>query len=512
LTALKKPHNEFRLDMISPLDVRAIGLDSLLTQLWLRTLLGNRKPARRTLNYATIPELAREIERPENERFRGFDTDADATEGWIRADLVRPLRRDRLKYTVARPLHANAVRLRSNIRQASDSDTSLAVYSWLKSADAPLLKELRALIDGAVDPESDDLITLAVAYLGAEQEADQPARPDEEPEVPTPLSRRTARDYCDDVRRLLAYRDVMPRPSLIAHLRRLTGFHLALYLLRVSEIVVQLAADGRLPKQEPRLDLIVDFGEDSRSSVARLAAASWGRREHVLHEYIRAHIALKKLDQFAVRAASLWKTPLPEDLDELAAIETSGPAERLADHFHSQIADLIDSQKDQKEELLSLAADYRDMGLSEFRVYAGVIAHLTEGRWFGYHRELIDSLFSKNSSEGFLRQPLGGRSRRRPAMGADLLETLTLIALVAGKRDDMRTQPLRVDELIPHLENRYDCCIATPPSHLSADLEAARSLAGNRERFKTRLRETGLFRDLSDAFVAQLVRPRFVIA
>ena len=40
---------------------------------------------------------------------------------------------------------------------------------------------------------------------------------------------------------------------------------------------------------------------------------------------------------------------------------------------------------------------------------------------------------------------------------------------------------------------------------------AALLLAGNVERFKVRLRETGLFRDLSDAFVAQLVRPRFSV-
>jgi hypothetical protein len=34
-------------------------------------------------------------------------------------------------------------------------------------------------------------------------------------------------------------------------------------------------------------------------------------------------------------------------------------------------------------------------------------------------------------------------------------------------------------------------------------------LASNVDRFRARLRETGLFTDLSDAFLNQLVRPRY---
>src|SRR5205085_1558968 len=40
--ALKKPHNEWRLPQASTLDVRAVGLDELLTRLWLRVIAQNR--------------------------------------------------------------------------------------------------------------------------------------------------------------------------------------------------------------------------------------------------------------------------------------------------------------------------------------------------------------------------------------------------------------------------------------------------------------------------------------
>src|SRR4051812_35999981 len=146
MTTIKSPHNDFRLDLISPIDVRAIGLDQLTTQLWLRLLLENKPSARRTRDFTTIAELAQEIERDGNEHFRGFKDAEHATEAWLRADLVRPLKREPTKYTVARPLHANAVRLRSTNRQANDSNASEAVYAWIWHAEKSLLKELRGLI------------------------------------------------------------------------------------------------------------------------------------------------------------------------------------------------------------------------------------------------------------------------------------------------------------------------------------------------------------------------------
>ena len=514
MSSISTPHSDFRLDLVSPIDVRAVGLDQLTTRLWMRLLLDNRPPARRTRDYATIAELAQEIERDGNEHFRGFADDSQATESWLRADLIRPLKREPTKYTVARPLHAHAVRLRGTNRQSNDSNASAAVYSWLWHTDKALIKDLRALITEPMDSASSDLVSLALHHLGGEQEPDRPAKPDTEPSrPPKPLSMPHARVYADDVRRLLAYRSAMPRPALVAHFQRLTGFHLGLYLLKVFDIVADVQATGELLQKDPRLELVIDFGEDARSEMSRFAERSWLEREQSLQRYVRAHLGLKKLHQYAESAQKLRKTPIPETLDELAALETTAPPERLEAHFDSALQSLIGgNDKESAEELTALADEYRDMGMSAYRVYVAVIVSMKGNSWVAYHRQLLDSLLSKNTSDGLLRQPLGGRARRRGAMGPALLETLSLIALVQGTKASYVTQPLRVDELIAHLEKRYSLCIASPPTNLVDDFETARILAGNVERFKVRLRETGLFRDLSDAFVAQLVRPRFTIA
>jgi hypothetical protein len=347
-------------------------------------------------------------------------------------------------------------------------------------------------------------------------------------DVPRPVCLGQAKTYAEDVRRLLAYREAIPRSALVDHLRRLTGFHLGLYLLRVFRVVGDVEqsgvrrCDACMRGVAPRsggcpyeLELLADCGEDARSPIAKLAEATWATQEDHLARYIRSHLALKKLHEFGeYLAKNRAAEALPySSLEEIAAVEQSARPEVIDLFFDQRIEQLVrdSGSGDEAERLSELEADYRKMGLSPFRVYVALLAHSSERRWFNYHRYLLDSLFSKNDSDGILRQPLGGRRRRRVALGAALLETLALIAVVDESGGEYFTRPLRVDQLIDRLAQRYDLLVGRPPRHLENDLEASRQLSGNVERFKARLRETGLFTDLSDAFLAQLVRPRHTI-
>ena len=525
--ALKSQHREWKLGAINPLDVRAIGLDQLMIRLWLRVWFENRPLMARSNALQTVAELANEIERRSNEHFRGFGDAEGAAETWLRADLVKTLRRSPEKFTVARPAHLLATRIRSVDRQTDDSSASLAVYAWLEHVDPELLSDLRGFIDVDLEHESIDLPTYALALLGSEQAADM-VKSDTPTTVPTPVCLGQATTYADDVRRLLAYRDSIPRSALVDHLRRLTGFHLGLYLLRLFRAVVDVEQSGLrscqacrngsapLPGTCPyRLELLADCGEDARSPVAKLAESSWAVQEDYLARYVRSHLALKKLHEFAeyLGRNRPAEAVASSTLEEISAVERSGRPDLIDLFFDQRIEQLVQDSGsgDEADRISELETDYRGMGLSPFRVYVALLAHSSERRWFRYHRYLLDSLFSKNSSDGMIRQPLGGKRRRRVALGAALLETLTLVAVVDESETGYFTRPLRVDQLIERLDMRYDLLVGRPPSHLNSDLEANRQIADNVDRFKARLRETGLFTDLSDAFLAQLVRPRHVI-
>jgi hypothetical protein len=524
--ALRSPHRDWRLEIISPVDVRAVGLDQLLTRLWLRIMFDNKPLVPRANAHQTVGELANVMERSTSQRFRGFSPGAGAAETWLRADLVKTLRRSPERFTVGRPVHALATRVRND--KENDSFASLAIYAWLAHVDKDLISDLREFIQVDLDDETVDLATLALALLAEDEDEDTPRSNVAQP-VPSPLCRGQAAAYCDDLRRLLAYRTAMPRSSLIDHVRRLTGFHLGLYLLRVFRIVVQAERQSEEPTcaacargHRPRtmncphkLELLVDFGEDARSPVARMAEDSWALQEGTLSQYVRSHLTLKKLHEFATYLAE--KRPADAvpfgTVWEIAAVEHAVRREVIDMYFDNRLDSIREATpgEEAKQRLEELEADYRAMGLSPFRIYVAILAYFRERHWVNYHRYLLDSLFAKNTSEGLLRQPLGGKRRRRAAMGAALLETLTLIAVVDGQPGEYFTRPLRVDQLIDRLEARYDILVTRPPKAWSDDLQTARLLAANGDRFKARLRETGLFTDLSDAFLAQLVRPRHSI-
>ncbi len=93
-------------------------------------------------------------------------------------------------------------------------------------------------------------------------------------------------------------------------------------------------------------------------------------------------------------------------------------------------------------------------------------------------------------------------------MTAGLLETLVLVAVVAKTDRGFETRPMRVDQFLEWLERRYDFLISRPPTASAEDPAAVGVAADNADRFRRRLRETGLFVDLSDAFLAQTIRPR----
>lgn len=517
---LGSPHKEWRLDLISAMDVRAVGLDQLLTNLWLRIEHDNRPFRKRGAGAQRVVELAHEMERRGNESFREFADEPGVAEAWLRADLLRVFKRAPEEFSVARPLHSLAARVR-NPRRDDDSNASATIYGWLHHSGQALLPVLKEFIDASSEMEQLDLASFGLALLGEDQDPDVPV--DQARNPPAPMCYGQARTYVDDIERLLAYQGQIPRSVLVDHIARITGLHLGIHYLRLFRVVVDVeqrqgetrqcgecsngqAPEGRCPYQ---LHLFVDCGEDSRSGTAHLAESSWSSQEDFLGRYVRAHLALKKLSEVAERVGPRGKALPAETLEELAAVERDAKRDRLEEVFGDRIDDLRQQAKDDDEQRIEeLITQYRALGLGNFRTYVGILAQLSEKRWWNYHRQLLDYLFLKNTSHGFLRQPLGGRRRRRASVTAGLLETLVLVAVVAETDRGFETRPIRVDQFLDWLEERYDFLIALPPPELANDPAALAVATDNAARFRRRLRETGLFVDLSDAFLAQTIRPR----
>ena len=74
---------------------------------------------------------------------------------------------------------------------------------------------------------------------------------------------------------------------------------------------------------------------------------------------------------------------------------------------------------------------------------------------------------------------------------------------------------MRIEEVLQFLRDRYGLYIdRLPPNDgfSEASITDRESLRQNLAAFKSRLREVGFYRDLSDAYVTQTVKPRYSIA
>jgi hypothetical protein len=521
---LKSPHKDWKIAALAVPDARAVGVDELLTQLWLRVAHDNRPTTTKREAYKRVAQIAALLENPRSTDFAGFEVGSEVADAWLRADLLHVLKRQPVEFSVARPLHLPATRLR-NVAKAGDSGASGIVYAWLQDEAPDLLVELRAWLDLGTDNadswRKEDLPSYALALLARDEVKDTEKGPPLD--QPRPPCRHQGRRYVEDLRRLLAYRNFLPRAVVVEHMGRLTALHLGLYLLRTYATVVDLERSGNVacayrsydvggmgddpPPCPYDVELVLDCDEDATSPSARLAQASWAQQEDVLARYVRAHLTLKKL---AEMAEDLAKRPIPtETLEDLAQVRERAPKGRLDERARDRIADLVSGNSGtDRAQLEEAKEEYGNLRLADFDAYMALLFQASERRWFNYLRFLLDSLFMKNEPGGLVRQPLGGRRYRRFAISPGMLETLSLIALVSETDKGAETRPIRLDQLIDRFDERYGLLVGRPPRALADDPRAVRAMAENQLALRRRLRESGLFVDLSDAFLGQSLKPR----
>ena len=335
--------------------------------------------------------------------------------------------------------------------------------------------------------------------------------------------------------RLLYYQKHIPRSVLVDYLKTLFAFHLALYHLRLLKILpLAIRQNGQIVREfaneDPlsnnpsgtlktsQIGIIVDLGDVKNEHMIELATRSADIQYRRISEYVYAHLAIKKLDEWADYQVRLGKLALPSSgffsiTDLLGFLENNYGLEREA-FFKSRLADLIEG-KEEKGDLDPEIKEIVELGLSDFETYIEILVSLRGKRQQGRIIECLDLFFLKNSDSGLLRQSSAKGKPRRFYMGSRLLETLLQIAVLSPKDTKYVTRPIRIDEMTDFLRERYGLYIDRLPLEDGFDepnIIDRQALRKNVEAFKSRLREIGFYQDLSDAYITQTVTPRYEIS
>lgn len=236
-----KQDQEFRNPKVFYPDPKNVDLDRVLVNLFMLLKCEGRRPATKGRPSKQIESVTHHAELlAEMPGVSGFNAHPEIAKAWLESDIFDLVNRGGAKEAVAslRPLHLDAHKIRV-AKHCRDYNHADALYAMLEHADRKAVEDLRAYLDRGRDPRSThpdasahvDLDTLTVIKL-VDGLPDLHKSPDRLT-ASQPVCRGQGRVLCDDIQRLLAYQDAVPRPVMIDYLKTVMGLHLGLYILRL---------------------------------------------------------------------------------------------------------------------------------------------------------------------------------------------------------------------------------------------------------------------------------------
>ncbi|QDU02413.1 hypothetical protein V6x_21160 [Gimesia chilikensis] len=548
--ALSKKDKDFRLTKTSYLEFKQIEMDRVLTTLLARIRhSGLPSRIRRTVD-VTLKDFTNEfLEHPE--LFGGFDKYPKVLEQWLETHLMDIVNRGKPTQAIAapRPLHGFTYRFR-NAKKCRDYGAAQHIYETLYHArnnGQNAIDQLKRFFFPGQDLNTDkfdantqiDVETQALLAL-CNQVTQDIADNTKERDSQKPVCVGSADLMADDVIRLLVYQNFIPRSVMVEYLKILLSFHMALYHLRLFKLLPLLVkrrsadptcATGSCPMQPRNLTaphggcpyrvyLLADVANVPGSHMATLAERSAEVHFGRITGFVKANYTIKKLDEFAEHLVKKGKLIRPDNGfaigDLLQLLEPTHKNEREA-FFSSRLAGVLETSSGaSKEDIAPEIEAVVDMGLSDFETYIEIIVGLQAA---GHRRNIVtalDSLMMKNDQGALLAQPRVRNSKRRVVLDGRLLEVLLQIAVLRpGGRRGFHTTEMRIEEVLLFLRERYGIYVDRLPPNDGfgeASITDREALRENLALFKTRLREVGFYRDLSDAYVTQTVTPRYSIA
>lgn len=541
--ALSKEDKIPRIDKVMMVDTKNIDLDRALINLFMLLKHRGRYPVSRTGVVERTPKMLAAWLCEDRANFPGFADLDELAQAWLEADFLDLVNRgagEREALAAPRPVHLNAYKLR-NPRHCKDYGAAPQLYRLLADESDKLPERLHTFLLQGCDPHSDkfqggsiDIETLVTLRLADREGKDQPGP--EAAAAYAPLCAGQGRLLRNDVRRLLRYGDIIPRPIWVEYFKTLCGLHLVLYVRRLAmqigtwmraralapscrSCTVQPMDDNPLAGCPCDLEFIVDMGDRQDTPMAQLSQASAEDHFHAMEDnFIRDLMGLTKLIQFVESTGYRAADPMALVEHALQAYATADPL--LQGYCLTRLNAIVGTPPEPR------FARIRDQFQGKpFDAYVQCI--LLERFEFHrrYFRQMFRSLLCSNRDTGML---VSGRSARSPFrfhLGNRLLETLVQIAVVQpyGREADgqphFRSEPMLISDLLFWLRRRYGIAIGAaqvlnPPGLSPVDLKSPanlKALRENEERFKDRLREIGFYTDLSDACNAQRVLPRYRI-
>lgn len=513
---LDKKESVFRNELIFAADAKAINLDNTLTNLFMMLRFDGKrvKTGRgRDVKFYDLDILKKYlIALEETGDVSGFKDNLDAANDWLRSNLVNMVFRGNLpkeRISSLRPIHLESYKIR-NPRHSRDYNTADQVYLMLRKR-PEILNELKSYLSKGWDIATKNItnnLQLDVDSAGILQlikniKAEHLESPNEINLI-RPVLESQADLFCDDIHRLLVYREVIPRNVFIEYLRILIGFHLSLYTQKIIHLLPVMLRE-KTTKTEDDWSVIVDVTGNLDSEVARFACADMEKTINGLYDYFKATFQINALQmrlEFSGRTL--------ENIDELLALYAN-PPENFDAFYEAKLSTIISNLEEEDKPSVIDNIQYED---THFDKYVQVLLKARGAYQYKYYIQFLDNISMKNSEYGFLADGRSRKHPRRAVLGSKLLETLVQLLVLepdSKSSNGFYARSLSIEELMERLKDRYGIIIngLNEERFSNADVQVHAAFKENVDAFKNKLRQIGFYTDLSDAYILQKIRPRY---
>jgi hypothetical protein len=539
---LPKASKGVKFDLLFTIDMNDFDVEMLLPSLFHLV----RTKGRRVGKPINPDEYKQYFDRMmQHSRLIGFGSHAGKTvlDRWVRTSIVRMGKKGRahtgekmtylypttmLSYKAGLPKEITRLRGVHNfvytVLQSVETDQIKLDRLFREALGDGLVFDDNETFDGRYDGQTDIDIEamLTICFLDGLPAAGVSALPSETKSVPR--LKKQSEYFAHDVLGILkCYKHELSTTQLNRFLLVLINFHMFVYSIRLMNWVIGISSgtdSGQVP------EFFLDCTGERGSFSDELARGCVERDLELIERYVRASLRLRTLDRFLTLSPA-FRAGLPN-----RETETSEYLNRLSG-LAGEIR--LQARADQEFEQIcvenGLNMDDEDSAVREVTEAATFLRGLRDSADIDPIDRLVRTLFEAQrksalqnmtgwfySVSGFNRpygilsgNTRGARRVARYTLSNELLSALVHVALAdQGWDEDGRRMPavrLPLKEFLNHIARRYGLLIDKPPtSETSAEaMEAARR---NLEAFKVRLRQIGVFENLSDDFDAQyLQRP-----
>ena len=277
-------------------DVKSVKLDRVLTNLFIKMYADGAPVYMSFRKEYTIDILKENLAILENQGvIRGVTDNPDGVEDWLRSSLLELVNRGNVvkeHVSTLKPLHLLSFRVQ-NSKYCRDYRASDQLYLMLRSNPEVMHGLVRYLSKGwdkqtgeLVKSEDLDVDTTGILYITKPLKERKTLNKVAE-SIPQPFLREQAALFNDDIRRLLLYKDKLPRAVFIDYLRILCGFHLALYAMKVIYLLPKMVDAGSRQVVDD-WSMLLDVTDDLDSIVSTYACKDVERLQNSIGKYIRA--------------------------------------------------------------------------------------------------------------------------------------------------------------------------------------------------------------------------------